>query len=385
MAKKWGKELWVLREIQRQFPYIMPSTRLGHAVNDLTTLRRSRAAQQPHCISPSTFVVLFGMDQESPNGAQNMEVGWQPKNERETAKCLWSSSQTPRLCNPFGLSCNAALTGAEAGARTRNTANWPWRWNYCSKPALIAELCPAALSSSSQDANQSQVWVFTHAGDGGLHTGFMAVCQRCGCRHRSVKGGVQWLRACKMVLQGPGYGGRREEEEKEERRQRHIGSGSSQRRAEELRIEPENQRPLYPLSHHLIKSLPLPISTGAGLEGGRERGALCMLGRSGTEGGVVLPRGSHPAPSLPPDQPGSPAALKTQRMAMCLTLGRHEVEKVNPGVKGSGDPGAHLQAKPRFSWRPRGAFPPTHTSPGMQSGAQDAQRRNRAKEGRRAR
>ena len=48
-------------------------------------------------------------------------------------------TQTLSLCNPFGLSCHAALTGAEAGARTRNTANWPWRWNYCSKPALMWE------------------------------------------------------------------------------------------------------------------------------------------------------------------------------------------------------------------------------------------------------
>lgn len=83
----------MLREIQRQFPCIMPSIRLGHTVYDLTALRLGRAAQQPHCISPSTFVVLFGTDQESPNGAQNMEVGWPPKNEPEPAKCLWSSSQ----------------------------------------------------------------------------------------------------------------------------------------------------------------------------------------------------------------------------------------------------------------------------------------------------
>lgn len=68
----------------------------GMQSDDLTALRRGRAAQQPHCISPSTFVVLFGMDQESPNGAQNMEVGWKPKNELEPAKCLWSSSQVNR-------------------------------------------------------------------------------------------------------------------------------------------------------------------------------------------------------------------------------------------------------------------------------------------------
>ncbi|CAJ1075080.1 hypothetical protein D5F01_LYC18627 [Xyrichtys novacula] len=126
----------------------MPSLRLGHAVYDLTALRLGRAALQLHCISPSTYVVLFGTDQESPNGAQNMEVGWQPKNELEPAKCLWSSSQvnpgqgktsphpssklaemvspTPvmatyvtreeplfltqvlSLCNPFGPSCHAA-------------------------------------------------------------------------------------------------------------------------------------------------------------------------------------------------------------------------------------------------------------------------------------
>lgn len=67
--------------------------RLWHSVYDLTLLRPGAASLQPHCISPSTFVVLFGMDQESPNGAQNMEVGWQPKNERKPAKYLWSSSQ----------------------------------------------------------------------------------------------------------------------------------------------------------------------------------------------------------------------------------------------------------------------------------------------------
>lgn len=83
----------MLREIQRQFPCIVPSIRLGHTVYDLTALWLGRATQQPHCISASTFVVLFGMDQESPNGAQNMEVGRQPKNEPEPAKCLWSSSR----------------------------------------------------------------------------------------------------------------------------------------------------------------------------------------------------------------------------------------------------------------------------------------------------
>ncbi|KAK9535114.1 hypothetical protein VZT92_007515 [Zoarces viviparus] len=71
----------------------MPSIRLGHTVYDHIALRLGRAAQQPHCISPSTSVVLFGTDQESPNGAQNMEVGWKPKNEPEPAKCLWSSSR----------------------------------------------------------------------------------------------------------------------------------------------------------------------------------------------------------------------------------------------------------------------------------------------------
>lgn len=70
----------MLREIQRQFPCLMPSIKLGHTVYDLTALRLGKAARQPHCISPSTFVVLFGTDQESPNGAQNMMVGQQPKN-----------------------------------------------------------------------------------------------------------------------------------------------------------------------------------------------------------------------------------------------------------------------------------------------------------------
>ena len=83
----------MLREIQRQFPCIVPSIRLGHTVYDLTALWLGRAARQPQCISCSTFVVLFGMDHEGPNGAPNMEVGGQPKNEPEPAKCLWSSSR----------------------------------------------------------------------------------------------------------------------------------------------------------------------------------------------------------------------------------------------------------------------------------------------------
>lgn len=82
----------MLKNSQRQFPCIMPSLRLGHTVYDLTALRLGRAALQLHCISPSTYVVLLGTDQERPNGAQNME-GWKLKNELEPAKCLWLSSQ----------------------------------------------------------------------------------------------------------------------------------------------------------------------------------------------------------------------------------------------------------------------------------------------------
>lgn len=178
-GKRWRREsrgdrrLGVLRETQRQFPCIMPSIRLGHTVYDLTALRLGRAAQQPHCISSFTFVVLFRTDQESPNGAQNMEVGWQPKNEPEPAKCLWSSSQVNpgqgrtsplrysknvspclcsncitrekppsltkalSLCNPLWTELPCCCTGADAGARTRITANWQWRWNHCSKPAIM--------------------------------------------------------------------------------------------------------------------------------------------------------------------------------------------------------------------------------------------------------
>lgn len=132
----------VLREIQRLFPCVMPSMRLGHTVYDLTGLWLGRAARQPHCISPSAFVVLFGTDQESPNGAQNMEVGWRPKNELETAKCLWSSSQVNPgrgITSPYpsrkvlqcrGL-CNACVT----------RQHFLTRWLY--KQSLWLELAEA--------------------------------------------------------------------------------------------------------------------------------------------------------------------------------------------------------------------------------------------------
>ena len=83
------REPRVLREIQRQFPCIMPNLQAGaHRVTSLhcgwaeqRSLARSAASQSVSAPSSSAFVVLFGTDQESPNGAQNMEVGRQPKNE----------------------------------------------------------------------------------------------------------------------------------------------------------------------------------------------------------------------------------------------------------------------------------------------------------------
>lgn len=45
--------------------------RQGRTVDDLSALRPVKAARQPHCIGPTTFVVLFGTDQESPNGTEH--------------------------------------------------------------------------------------------------------------------------------------------------------------------------------------------------------------------------------------------------------------------------------------------------------------------------
>ncbi len=55
----------------------------------------------------------------------------------------------------------------------------------------------------------SQVWLFSHAGKCGLCIAYVAFCQQCVRAmwlptQAGKKGGVQWLRACKMVLQGPG-------------------------------------------------------------------------------------------------------------------------------------------------------------------------------------
>ena len=89
----------------------MPSHIQGHTVYDLTALWLGKAARQPHSISPSTFVVLFGMAQGSLNGAENMKVGRQPKNETEPAKNLRSS----RWVNPGQHSASPHPSRAYAG------------------------------------------------------------------------------------------------------------------------------------------------------------------------------------------------------------------------------------------------------------------------------
>lgn len=56
----------------RQFPCRLPSARPGGARGG------DGAARQPHCIGPSTFVVLFGTPQECPDGAGKAQAGGQP-------------------------------------------------------------------------------------------------------------------------------------------------------------------------------------------------------------------------------------------------------------------------------------------------------------------
>lgn len=142
--KKRGYKVWVLREIQRQFPWIVPSATQGHTVYDLTA----------HCISPSTFVVLFGADQESPNWTQNMVVGWQPKTEPKTAKCLWSSSQVnPGQVNPARSIQHWRLTLASVMtvAQERNFSFWP-RPLVCATPldtaAMLLYWCNTRITAN---------------------------------------------------------------------------------------------------------------------------------------------------------------------------------------------------------------------------------------------